>query len=50
MNNPIAGRPKTVQNYISATYPEVMWKPYSHRSRLMKRRKHWIEFARSTTA
>ena len=48
MNNPMAGRTKNVQNYISATYPdghvETLFTPLAP----MKRRRPWTGSARST--
>ena len=50
MNNPLAGRTKTVQNYISATYPDGHVETLVHTARsAMKPRKHWTESARNTT-
>lgn len=49
MNNPLAGRTKTVQNYISATYPDGHPKPCLYRLLRMKHPKRLTEFVKNTT-
>ena len=49
MNNPMAGKTKSVQNYISATYPTAMWRPCSRPWPPMKPRRLWTGSARNTT-
>ena len=49
MNNPIAGRTKTVQNYISATYQTGTAKYCSRRSRPLKRPRRSLASVKSIT-
>ena len=48
MNNPMAGRTKNVQNYISATYPDGHVETMLRHWLPMKRRRPWTGSARST--
>ena len=47
MNNPMAGHIKNVQNYISASYPDIR-KFCLHLLFRQKRLRHWITFAKNT--